>query len=408
MNILLVSYYFDQPGCGGKVRPRALARHFRDAGQRVISVTADHGGSRPGEDRIALPDPSRNCERAGANYPRWLWRRLAVEALLRCGRYASILGAWQRRVLRAATEILAAAQPDVVLATYPPVESLLLGLELSRLGRVPLVADFRDGLLFEPVDRRALGFAAVRRHARHIEERLAAEAAAVVTVSPAISRYFEQELGCRLVATIPNGFDADAPASPLEPSPFAPGRFHAVHTGSLSLSDPGCDLAPFVRGVEKAVAADPELGARLMLHFAGRLSGRERRLLRPLESSGIARVHGFLSRPQALWLQRHADLLLLLASPDRSSVATTKLFEYMQAARPVLALADGTRAAEVMKETGIGWIVAADSPVEIASALARAAKDRAGRPARDEAAIRGYGWMSLSGTYLSLLKRVAR
>jgi len=279
---------------------------------------------------------------------------------------------------------------------------------LHERSGAPLVAEFRDGLLFEPVERRAVQYRGVRRNYEKLEIRVAREAAAIVTVSPAISRYFREELGCRRTATIPNGFDANPALQALEPNPFAPGCFHVVHTGSIALSDRDCDLVPWLQGVEMAMAASPALRERLRLHFAGRLSLHEKRLLRPLAAAGIARLHGPLPRPAALWLQRRADLLLLLTAADRTSVATTKLFEYMQARKPLLALAAGTFAAAIIAETGIGWVIPADSPREACSALTAIMKGELAPPRADEQAIGRYSRKSQSEAYLSLLEQVRR
>jgi glycosyltransferase involved in cell wall biosynthesis len=300
------------------------------------------------------------------------------------------------------------ALPDVILASYPPIEDLELGLHLSRLSGVPLVAEFRDGLVFEPVERRALRFGAVRRKYRELEVETARDAAAIVTVSPPLSRYFQEQLGCLRVVTIPNGYDARPKLVPLAPDPFTPGGFHIVHTGGISSSDRGCDLAPWLRGAEMALDGSPDLGKRLRIHFAGRLSRREKRLLLPLEAAGIARIHGVLPRETALWMQGKADLLLLLASTDRTSVATAKLFEYMASKRPVLALAAGTFAGEIIAETGIGWTIPTDSPQDVSSALMAIMKGELPQPLRNEQAIAQYDRQALAKAYLPLLEQVHR
>ena len=63
-------------------------------------------------------------------------------------------------------------------------------------------------------------------------------------------------------------------------------------------------------------------------------------------------VAGSLPRSTALALQRSADALLLLASPQRTQLLNFKLFEYLAAARPILALAAGTEAGRVVAELG--------------------------------------------------------
>ncbi len=408
MNLLLLAYYFRQPGSGGTARWQALAEHFGQAGHGVTVIAAGYEGDRREGAVLIVNDPSRNNDRRRLHGLQWLARRLAVEATLRCGGQASIFSAWLRRAKRAACSELEAAPPDVILATYPPAENIELGLHLRRLSGIPLVVEFRDGMLFEPVELRALRFAAVGRKYRALEIQVVEEAAAIVTVSPPLSRYFKEELGAPRVFTIPNGHDAPPAPLPLTPDPFVSAHFHVVHTGAVSLSDRACDIAPWIQGVASALAAAPALRRRLRLHFAGRLNRRERRLLRPLVAAGIARSYGLLPRETATWMQARADLLLLLTSGGRSSVATAKLFEYMGAGRPVLAMAEGTFAAEIVRETGIGWVTASGSPAEAAAALAAIMTGEAQLPARDETAIERYARKTQAADYLSLLQRVRR
>ena len=83
-------------------------------------------------------------------------------------------------------------------------------------------------------------------------------------------------------------------------------------------------------------------------------------------------VAGSLPRERALALQRAADALLLLASPERSQLLNFKLFEYLAAGRPILALAAGTEAGRVVEEAG-GAAVPADDVAAIVGALRRLA-----------------------------------
>jgi glycosyltransferase involved in cell wall biosynthesis len=82
---------------------------------------------------------------------------------------------------------------------------------------------------------------------------------------------------------------------------------------------------------------------------------------------------GQLSRPESISLQRRADVLLLITAPDLVWELPGKLFEYIGAGRPVLALADGNEAARVVQETGVGWTVPPLDVPAIADALERIA-----------------------------------
>ncbi len=77
---------------------------------------------------------------------------------------------------------------------------------------------------------------------------------------------------------------------------------------------------------------------------------------------------GFIPRAQAIALQRRAGALILVTSPDGSE-ATGKLYEYMAARRPIVALAQGNEAARIVAETNTGVLVEPDDVDAIAGAL---------------------------------------
>jgi len=59
---------------------------------------------------------------------------------------------------------------------------------------------------------------------------------------------------------------------------------------------------------------------------------------------------------------------VLITSHDRCE-ATGKLYEYMAAGRPIIALAEGNEAARIVAETNTGVLVSPDDSEEIAGAL---------------------------------------
>ena len=115
--------------------------------------------------------------------------------------------------------------------------------------------------------------------------------------------------------------------------------------------------------------SDPPVADRLRLVIAGPLTEAEQRTLEAPDLSPVVSMVGRLSHPEALALQRSAQALLLITSND-TSIATGKLFEYLAADRPILALAGANEAARIIAETGTGSTVAPDDVAAIRSALA--------------------------------------
>ena len=91
-----------------------------------------------------------------------------------------------------------------------------------------------------------------------------------------------------------------------------------------------------------------------------------------MHALGLSDLVEFLpsvSRRQAHQHQLDADALLLITAPGQRSVATLKLFEYIRAGAPILALAQDNAAAAIVRQDGLGLTVPPDDPVAIAAAL---------------------------------------
>jgi glycosyltransferase involved in cell wall biosynthesis len=144
-----------------------------------------------------------------------------------------------------------------------------------------------------------------------------------------------------------------------------------------------------LRALAELARSDPEAAARLELVLAGPLTEAEADLMRTDVSPARIVVVGSLPRSTALALQRSADALLLLASPRRSQLLNFKLFEYLTAERPILALAAGTEAGRVVAELG-GETVPADDVPAIVDALRKAVAGDLRPPDPDAAATYSY------------------
>jgi glycosyltransferase involved in cell wall biosynthesis len=378
VRVLFIAYYYPPLEGAGVARAVNIVKHMRAAGHGVYILTHSyHGDCLDDRELLRIHDASFNRQRSGPRRVAWFCRRLWCEARNRIGIYASIYETWQKRVLDHSDEIVKLTRPEAILATYPPVENLEIGLHFAQKHNLPLIADFRDGMLFEAIESKRLRrFACVRRAYATIEQQVAKKAAALLTVSEPLSRYFREKYGHSCVATVPNGFDPDETQLELPDIDLEADRFHIVHSGRFSLSDAGCTIIPLVHALDSLLTDRPELVRTMRLHLLGELSRREKSLLAGLVRRGVARIHGPVSRFRALAFQRRADLLLLVTAPGRSSVATTKIFEYLQARRPILALAPRSFAAEIIEKSGSGWVVPPLDVNEIRRLLARIIDDR--------------------------------
>jgi glycosyltransferase involved in cell wall biosynthesis len=252
---------------------------------------------------------------------------------------------------------------DCLVTTGPPDSAHLVGLALRRSA---WVADFRDGWTYEPL-REPFPTGAQRRLDAALEARVVRGADRVVAVTEAIADDFRRRLAAD-VAMVPNGYDPalDAEAAQSRPIALPDDRLALVHTGALS-GLRGRDPAPLLDALARL---EPDAARRLVLVQAGPHTDEDERRLAGLRERGLAITLGSLPRPHALALQRRAAALVLITS-DEVSQATGKLYEYLAAGRPIVALAKGNEAARIVETTGTGLTVAPADEDAIAGALRR-------------------------------------
>ena len=241
-----------------------------------------------------------------------------------------------------------------MITSSPPESAHAVGRAL-RGAASAWVADLRDAWTFEPI-RPPLPDRAAAPARRRLERRWLRAADAVVCVSrPAADD----------LASAPRD---RAAADPQRLGP-GPGRGRRRPTARRVDPGPGAGVARLHGPVRQLRARPRAPGAR-----PGRAGPRRPRgRLAPGAGGrraadrgrGRADAHRRLARPdrrrghprppeRAIALQRAADALLLLASPQRSQLLNFKLFEYLAAERPILALAAGTEAGRVVEELGGG------------------------------------------------------
>jgi len=378
-SILFVAYFYPPCPDTGAHRPAAMVKYLRRAGHRVTVLTTSAYGEEPGEtDVVRAADLQRLRARLRGHdrvqgmfesntysgRPHVLSRVLVPEPLV---------AAWTPFAIRRARRLQADRGFDCVITSSPPESAHLVGRALARRG-VPWVADVRDAWNFEPL-RPRFPTAAQRRLDERLERSLLGEADSVTVVSRPVAEDLRERIGVESML-VPNGWDPD-----LVPenggglggatNVLDPGRVSLLYTGRFGSY--GRDPAPLVRALRDLAASEPGIAGRLELAIAGPVTDAELRLLGSDVSPARISLLGALPRADALRLQRRADALLLLAARERSQLANLKLFEYLAAGRPILALAAGTEAGRIVLETGAGEVVPSSDVAAIREALRRAA-----------------------------------
>ena len=371
VKILVISYHYSFSDSTGSLRPRAMAKYLPQYGIEVAVLTyrAQHEKVSFVDNMIGVKDVTRDTVPLPIYYAWRIWQY----GLCVLGFHRGVQEHWRDAALIHADEIIERSKPDAILASYPAAEAFEIGVAFAERHRLPLISDFRDGLLFEPLETAALKHYATRHYYEILEARVVAASRLILTVSEPISTYFRERYAHQNVMTLHNGYDPNdiVPDSSVE---LPADVINIVHTGRLGMSRR--DISAKGMGVDALSAAlhmllerSPEMARKIQLHFVGQLTTAEKNRLAPLVEKGIVKTWGHKPRATALGFQRKGDILLLITAPEIASIATGKLFEYLAANKPILALTRGTEAARIVKDTGAGMVVSPDSPEEIAEAI---------------------------------------
>jgi glycosyltransferase involved in cell wall biosynthesis len=374
MKLLLVTLYFPPAGGGGVQRPLKFASHLPALGIETHVLAPDD--PKWVHQDVDLPLPTQAwIHRARYLGPRS--RRLADELHGRGGldlalRRASSVGrrlllpdenvTWNATAIPKAISIVRREGIDVVLTTSPPGSVHLIGAAVQRATGVKWVADLRDSIVLHPHRSVEGAGARAKQKARAGVARLVArQADAIVAVSEAIAEETRALEPRGRVVTIANGSDFDDFAGLA----YARGdRFRLTHAGSFfGKRDP----KPFLRALAESRLED------VTVRFVGDFRPGDREFMETLGLGDRVEVIDYVPRRESLRLQRDSDALLLLI-PDAGGrgrgVLSGKVFEYLAAERPVLAVVppDGA-AAKLVRETGAGLVAGPDDVPGIRDAL---------------------------------------
>ncbi len=374
MKVLLVTMYFPPAGGGGVQRPLKFATHLPSLGIETHVLAPDdpkwiHRDDELQPPTLAWVHRARYLGPKGRKPAEELHGKQGLERLGVHARLASrrLLVpdenvSWNLTAIPSAIRIVKREGIDVVITTSPPSSVHLVGAAVKRATGIPWVADLRDSVVAHPHRHAERMLVRAKEQGEHAVARLVARnASAIVTVSEAITEELLARNPNGPVETIANGSDFDDFAG-LEYRDSE--KFRITHAGSFfGKRDP----RPFLTALGRSGLDD------VVARFLGDFRSTDREWAEAQTFGDRLELIPYAPRRRSLELQRDSEALLLLI-PDAGGrgkgVLSGKVFEYLAAERPILAVVppDGA-AAELIREAGAGVVVAPDDIDGIATAL---------------------------------------
>jgi glycosyltransferase involved in cell wall biosynthesis len=387
---LIVSYYFPPAGGGGVQRVLKLCKHLPAFGWDVDVLAPDDPKWVAHDPGLAAEIPAGTVVHR-ARYHGPSDERPAADVLAgatglsgvatRAGLYGRQLllpdprVVWVPNAAQAAVRIVRERSASVVLTTSPPSSAHMIGNVVARRTGVPWIADLRDSWLANPhrrYERRAV------RAKRAVLETMARRTFARVSGLTTVTETIAEEARALApsgtpAAVISNGCDFDEFAG-LEHT--RSDRLRILHAGFFfGVRSP----RPFLEALSGLLADRPELRELVEARFVGGFRTADREWAETLGLGASLRIDGFLPHDQALAAMKAADALLLLiprAGGLGLSVLSGKIFEYLAAERPVLALVppEGI-AADLLRSTGFARVADPDDVGAIRRGLEELVRD---------------------------------
>ena len=405
-SVLLIAYHFPPiRGSSGVQRTLRFAQHLPRYGWKPIVLTihpgaypeaGDAAGNEIPEDvevhRAFSLDTARHL-RLGGRYP----GRLAVP-----DRWMS----WALWAVPKAVSLVRRRGISAIWSTFPIATAHSIGLRVARRTGLPWVAEFRDPMWqgHYPYDP------AVNRAFRQLESEVFARADRLVLTTPSavdLYRHRFPSVPAERISLIENGFDEETFVRAEDAlrrtgtvaASCGHGPVRLLHSGLIYPRER--DPHPLFRAIAALKRSGALSGADLQVIL--RASGHEAEFGRAIGDLGIGdivRLEPPLEYLAALTEMLSVDSLLLMQAANCNAQIPAKLYEYLRARRPILALTDpaGDTGRRLL-EAGADNVARLDSEEEIRELLPRfvtAVRERTARVA-DAATVARYSRANQTG-----------
>jgi len=376
--VLLVAYHYPPLSGGGVFRTLKFTKYLPEFGYQphVLTVKNPMYGTKDPTLISEIP-PEAKVYRTFSFEHRILRAPRLLDINLKWFHIPDENIGWLPFAVRRGEKIIKKERIGVVYATAPLYTSLLIGCLLKKKTGKPLVVDYRD-----PWTQNVFVKYPTKFH-RKIEEKmetfvLATADHIIATTEPMKRKLVEKYPFIKgKIDTITNGFDPEDFKNLTAKKDKE--KFVITYTGSLYGLRTG---KQFFMALKELIEEKPELQTKIQVLLAGLTSKQVVFLIKEFGLKNVVKLLGYKSHQESLKLMANADILLLIIASEEAYDTKTgplmipgKVFEYLGAKRPILAIAPLGNAADVISSTKTGVIVPPRNTGVIAEAIFKLFQD---------------------------------
>lgn len=258
---------------------------------------------------------------------------------------------WVKPSIKFLSDYLETHSVDAIVTTGPPHSLHLIGYGLKKKFNLPWIADFRDPWTTIHYHKALkLTKSAAEKH-KKLEKLVLDSADCIVVTGPTTKKEFSR-LTETPIEVITNGFDVSIEIRAEEIK--SDSEFSIAHIGSL-LSHRNPEI--LWEALSELSAENPQFKSDLVLKFAGVVGDDIKESLATWNLLSRSEFRGYVSHSEVLKLQRKSRVLLLIEMNrnETRAIIPGKIFEYLAAKRPILALGpEGSDIEGILRETDGG------------------------------------------------------
>ncbi|MCD8445792.1 glycosyltransferase family 4 protein [Tenacibaculum finnmarkense] len=240
---------------------------------------------------------------------------------------------------------------DAIITTGPPHSLHLIGLKLKQKLNIKWIADFRDPWTdIDYFHQLPLTKKAIKKH-HQLEKKVLENADATLVVGETMKENYKKF--SKNIHVITNGYDS---SENEKNKVILDDKFSITHIGLMN-----SDRNPKILWKALAELSEENNAFKndLEIKLIGKLSDDVVADLEKHQFKNVEKIN-YVPHKEVQKYQRNSQVLLLAVNkvPSAKGIITGKIFEYLQAKRPILAIGpeDGDLA-EILKNTNSGTIV---------------------------------------------------
>jgi len=257
---------------------------------------------------------------------------------------------------------------DVVITTGPPHSMHIIGLALRDKFKIKWISDFRDPWTeIDYFQQLPLTKKANKKH-HQLEQEVLEKSDMVIVVGETMKKKFLKHN--HNIEVLTNGFDSYENSLTIE----LDSNFSITHVGLMN-----ADRNPTIlwEVLYEISSENIDFKNNLRIKFIGKIDDTVIQDIQVFNTNNIVRIP-YLDHDEVRKYQASSQVLLLSINhvPSAKGIITGKIFEYLQAKRPILGIGpeDGDAAA-ILKKTNAGNIVGFNNKVELKAAVLKLYKD---------------------------------